>query len=97
VNDVPCEWLIPEGADTEAVLLYLHGGGGALGLYNPHRLMVGRLARRASIRALMIGRLAPEHPIPPGRRTASAAIAGCWSRVASRTTSRSEGIRRVGI
>ncbi len=73
-NGVPCEWLIPDGAPDDGVLLYLHGGGGVMGLYNPHRVMVGRLARKARIRALMVDyRLSPEHPHPAGTEDCVAA------------------------
>jgi epsilon-lactone hydrolase len=65
VGEVPAEWLIPEGIDTNRVILYLHGGAWVLGWYNSHRLMVSRLAKAARARAFAVDyRLAPEHPFP---------------------------------
>lgn len=46
-------------------LLYFHGGGYVICSPNTHRLLVGRIARAAKIRALVpTYRLAPEHPFP---------------------------------
>ncbi|MEZ4640223.1 MAG: alpha/beta hydrolase [Caldilineaceae bacterium] len=65
VDGVPCHWLIPQNADADQVLLYLHGGGFVLGLTGLHMEMVAQLARRTGVRALMVDyRLAPEHPFP---------------------------------
>jgi monoterpene epsilon-lactone hydrolase len=47
------------------VVLYLHGGGYALGSIASCREFGARLARAASARVLLVGfRLAPEHPFP---------------------------------
>ena len=65
LGGVPGEWLVPEQASEGRTILYLHGGGWVLGYYSPHRLMVGRIARAAQARALVLDyRLAPEHPFP---------------------------------
>jgi acetyl esterase/lipase len=46
-------------------MLYLHGGGYALGSLNTHRVLVSWIARAAKTRALAIDyRLAPEYPFP---------------------------------
>ncbi len=64
---VRCEWLDPPDAPADAVLLYLHGGGGVLGLYNSGRNMIGHLALGCHMRTLAVDyRLAPEHPFPAG-------------------------------
>jgi monoterpene epsilon-lactone hydrolase len=66
-NGVRCEWLIPANASTDAVLLYLHGGGGVLGLYNFARNLAGHIALACNLRTLLVDyRLAPENPFPAG-------------------------------
>jgi acetyl esterase/lipase len=57
--------LIPEGAENDRVLLYLHGGWFVVGSIESHRKMVARIAAAAGCRALIIDyRLAPEHQFP---------------------------------
>ncbi len=64
---VRCEWLIPLDAAPDTVLLYFHGGGGVLGLYNSGRNMVSYIARACKLRCLMVDyRLAPEYSFPQG-------------------------------
>ncbi|MCJ7586080.1 MAG: alpha/beta hydrolase [Anaerolineales bacterium] len=66
-SEVRCEWMIPPDATTDAVLLYLHGGGGVLGLYNSSRKMIGHIALACDLRVLIPDyRLAPEYPFPAG-------------------------------
>ena len=73
VDGVPAEWVKPPGADA-GVLLYLHGGGYALGSINTHRELIARLARAAKLRALALDyRLAPENPFPAALEDATAA------------------------
>lgn len=63
-DSVPCEW-IQCGNATGSALLYLHGGGYALGSIATHRYLIQRLARACSGRALAVDyRLAPENPHP---------------------------------
>ena len=70
---VPGEWITPLGSDPDRVLLYLHGGGYALGSIASHRHFVAKLARHAGMRALLVEyRLAPEHPFPAAVRDARA-------------------------
>ena len=62
---VPAEWIVPPGVDTDAVLLYLHGGGYAAGSFATHRLVAEMVAQAAGVRALLPAyRLAPEHRFP---------------------------------
>ena len=62
---VPGEWATPSGANTAAVILYLHGGGYGIGSIASHRHLVAQIAQAASVRTLSIDyRLAPEHPFP---------------------------------
>ena len=64
-DGVPAAWLIPEGADVERVILYLHGGAFVIGSIESHWKMVARIAKAAGCRALLIDyRLAPEHRFP---------------------------------
>ncbi|HXY45272.1 MAG TPA: alpha/beta hydrolase [Acidimicrobiales bacterium] len=66
-SGVPAEWTIPEGADPDRVLLYLHGGGYSVGSIESHRKLVGHLATAAGVKGLSVEyRLAPEHPFPAG-------------------------------
>jgi monoterpene epsilon-lactone hydrolase len=62
---VPAEWVVAAGADSDRVLLYLHGGAYQIGSPATHRSMVARLSGAARARVLSVGyRLAPEHPFP---------------------------------
>src|SRR5947209_5674350 len=59
---VPAEWVVPRTVNSESVLLYLHGGGYAIGSPASHRMLVSHLAQAAGMRALVPHyRLAPEH------------------------------------
>jgi epsilon-lactone hydrolase len=61
----PAEWLTPPGARSDAVVLYLHGGGYVIGSPRSHRHLTAAIARAAGTRALLLDyRLAPEHPFP---------------------------------
>jgi acetyl esterase/lipase len=61
----PAEWVAAPGADPARVILYLHGGGYAIGSLNTHRDLASRLSRASGARALTVDyRLAPEHPHP---------------------------------
>lgn len=63
---VPAEWLDRGGSSSSAdVLIYLHGGGYALGSMDTGRPLAVRLGIAANARVLNVGyRLAPEHPCP---------------------------------
>lgn len=65
VDGIPAEWIYQPDADSERVLLYLHGGAYILGSLTSHRDLVARLGRAAGVRSLLIDyRLAPEHVFP---------------------------------
>jgi monoterpene epsilon-lactone hydrolase len=64
-NGVPAHWLVAPGADTGQVLLFLHGGGYALGSLRSDGELAARLGRAAGMRVLFPEyRLAPEHRFP---------------------------------
>jgi len=66
-DGVPAEWVVPAGAETERVLLHLHGGSFIAGSIASHRPLAASIAGACRARALLLGyRLAPEHPFPAG-------------------------------
>jgi epsilon-lactone hydrolase len=70
----PAEWLTPPAVHTDAVVLYLHGGGYVIGSPRSHRHLAAAIARAAGTRALLLDyRLAPEHPFPAALEDAVAA------------------------
>ena len=65
VAGLAAEWLLPEAAPPDRLLLYLHGGAYLMGSCATHRQMVSHIAKAAGIRTLLPEyRLAPEHPFP---------------------------------
>lgn len=66
-DGVSCEWLIPASISESAAILYLHGGGGVVGLLDSERWMVTHLSKACQLRSLLPDyRLAPENPFPAG-------------------------------
>lgn len=64
-NGVACDWLIPDGASPDCVLLYLHGGGFVIPQTPNHLKMGAYLARKTGFQTLMVDyRVAPKHPFP---------------------------------
>jgi monoterpene epsilon-lactone hydrolase len=62
---VPAEWVMAPGCDTGRAVLYLHGGGYAIGSLNTHRRLAYDISATSAARVLLIDyRLAPEHPFP---------------------------------
>lgn len=65
LNGQPGEKLTPPGARSDAAILYLHGGGYAIGSPRSHRHMAADIGRAAGVSvSLPDYRLAPEHPHP---------------------------------
>lgn len=66
IQDIPALHLMPKTNITSTnILLYLHGGGYAIGSMHSHKAMVAQIALTAKVQALLIDyRLAPEHPFP---------------------------------
>jgi acetyl esterase len=74
---VPCRLYVPEPGAP--VLLYLHGGGFAMGSLETVDRLCRRIADRSGCAVLSVGyRLAPEHPYPAAIEDAEAALA--WLR-----------------
>lgn len=62
---VPSEWVRAPGVRSDGALLYLHGGGYAIGSINTHRELASRISAATDLPVLVIDyRLAPEHPHP---------------------------------
>ncbi len=62
---VPAEWVGAPGFDGDRAVLYLHGGGYAIGSINTHRRLAYDISAACGARVLVIDyRLAPEHPFP---------------------------------
>ena len=65
IDGVAAEWTSTPDASRERVVLYLHGGGYAIGSISSHRHLAAELGRTARTQTLAIDyRLAPEHPFP---------------------------------
>jgi acetyl esterase/lipase len=64
-NKIYGEVVIPATSDRKKVMLYFHGGGYIIGSSHSHRSLVGKIAKKAGVIALLIEyRKAPEHPFP---------------------------------
>jgi len=67
INNIEAEWIIPENAIKNKVLLYIHGGGFISGSCLTHRMHVAKFAKGCQMKSLVFDyRLAPEHPFPAG-------------------------------
>ena len=74
IERIPAELIIPLQADTRSALLYLHGGGYALGSIKSHRATAGQIAEAGNIRTLIIDyRRPPENPFPAALQDALSA------------------------
>ena len=70
---VPSEWVNLPNSDPAKVVLYLHGGGYALGSISTHRGLGSRIAEASGCRTLLPDyRLAPETPFPGAVEDATA-------------------------
>jgi monoterpene epsilon-lactone hydrolase len=71
---VPAEWVMAPGCDSGRAILYLHGGGYAIGSLNTHRRLAYDISAASAAKVLLIDyRLAPEHPFPAAIDDAAAA------------------------
>jgi epsilon-lactone hydrolase len=65
IEGIKSEWLIPKGADTAQVILYVHGGGYVSGSCSDHRGLISKFAWYTGVATLLFEyRLAPENPFP---------------------------------
>ncbi|WP_368497109.1 alpha/beta hydrolase [Herbiconiux sp. A18JL235] len=65
IGGVPGIEVLPLDADTSKTLLFLHGGGFALGSSASHRKLAGHIAKACGAKGFVLDfRLAPEHPYP---------------------------------
>jgi acetyl esterase/lipase len=65
IGGVTGDWLIPQNAPDDPVIVFLHGGGIIFGWSNPNRRILSYIAKFSGLRAFgMDYRLAPEHPYP---------------------------------
>jgi len=65
VGGVPGIWAVPDGADRTKPLVYLHGGGFAVGSAASHRKIAAHVAKALGVTAFVLDyRRAPEHPHP---------------------------------
>jgi len=65
LSGIPCEIHTPDNSPSNRVIVYMHGGGFAVGSPASHRNLVSRLAQAAGMKAISMNyRKAPEHPFP---------------------------------
>lgn len=65
IEGMKAEWLIPQGADSDKVIVYVHGGGYVSGSCSDHRGFISKLAKNTGVTHLIYEyRLAPEHKFP---------------------------------
>src|SRR3984957_2641108 len=69
------DWVVPEGADPDVRLLYLHGGAFIAGSVHTHRALAARIAEAAGCVGLVVDyRIAPEDPFPAALEDCIAAL-----------------------
>jgi acetyl esterase/lipase len=65
VGNIDGEWLVPQNAPVDPVILFLHGGGILFGWGSPNRRILGYLAKFTNLRSFGVDyRLAPEYVYP---------------------------------
>jgi epsilon-lactone hydrolase len=65
IGGVEAIWALPAGADTSRVIVYVHGGGLAVGSADSHRKLAGHLAKALGVNSLVLHyRRSPENPFP---------------------------------
>lgn len=58
-------WALPPSGQTDAAIIWAHGGGYIAGSPDSHRKLAGHVAKRSGIPVLLFAyRLVPEHPFP---------------------------------
>jgi epsilon-lactone hydrolase len=65
VAGLRAEWIFPQGAAKDKVILYTMGGGYVSGTCNDHRAIVAKFVKGSGISSILFEyHLAPEHPYP---------------------------------
>jgi acetyl esterase/lipase len=65
IEGIKSEWLIPDGANPEKLIMYVHGGGYVAGSCSDHRGFVSKFAKFTEVTNLVFEyRLAPDNPFP---------------------------------
>ncbi len=65
ISNCDVDWVYPQDTETDRVVLYIPGGAFVVRTPDAHRRLVGRIARAAHARGLIVFyRLAPEHHFP---------------------------------
>jgi epsilon-lactone hydrolase len=65
IGGVSGDWLIPQNAPDDPVIIFLHGGGIIFGWSNPNRIILANIAKFSGLRAFGVDyRLAPEYRYP---------------------------------
>lgn len=65
INGIYAEWILPENANHNKVILYIIGGGYISGSCDDHRGIVSRIAKNVLVPILIFNHaLAPENPYP---------------------------------
>jgi monoterpene epsilon-lactone hydrolase len=77
INGVSCIVLSHDVNTENTAILYFHGGGFCLGIYNPNREFAARMAKESGVKVYMPDyRLAPENPFPAALEDAVAVYRG---------------------
>src|SRR4051812_22172596 len=67
IEGISCYWFTPEGPAPDRIIIFLHGGGFAMGSVRTHGKMVTHFAKELQAKILFIEyALAPENPFPAG-------------------------------
>lgn len=65
IEGINSEWLIPKGAPSDKLIMYVHGGGYVSGSCSDHRGLISKFALATGVTNLLYEyRLAPENPFP---------------------------------
>ncbi len=81
LNGIPCNIFCQADKMSKKGILYFHGGGFCLGIYNANRIFVANIAKRTSRDVYMPDyRLAPANPFPAALYDAIAAYKGMLSK-----------------
>lgn len=67
IKGVNCYWFTPQDPSPDRIVIYVHGGGFAMGSVRSHERMVTHFAKAVQTKILFIEyALAPENPFPAG-------------------------------